>query len=110
MWTGTAKQLYRYDIRYNKIYLSTYAVQRKTKCGYRIRLQDRLVHKFVNMEATKQFASETKEKALEGFMRRKQMQQLHLTTQLKEVENAIKLVESGDFENKEVVVDVDFGF
>ena len=106
---GYSDLLYRYDIKYNKIYLSIYTTRKKTNYGYWINMPNSIGSKFVNLEARKQFTSETKEQALEGFMRRKYLHQKHLKDQLKEVESAIKLVESGDFEGKEVLVDgIDF--
>lgn len=96
-------KVYRYDIRYNRVTLSTYTVKRKTTFGYWIKIPDRATLRFINVHTLKQFAYPTKEKAMVGFIARKDAQLRILTRKIDEIKRAKELVATGNFNNVELL-------
>ncbi len=88
------EKLYRYDY-YNtgydvKLSCSEYIILKRTPCGVWIQDYSRKVGKrFVNLNARKQFASESKELAMIGFVKRKERQLSILRGQICSIELAI---------------------
>lgn len=91
--------LYRYDvIRWTEnridLVLHTFDVARRTPCGAWIYTTG-VDKRFVNLQAKKQFASETPERALDAFHARKRRQVCILRHRLKEAEAALQLTTNG---------------
>lgn len=86
------KQLYRYheswvDSHQVGVYLGRFAILRTTKCGVWIDMLG--AEKFVNLQARKQYACVTPEKALDSYIARKKRQISILKGQLDKAEKGL---------------------
>jgi hypothetical protein len=75
---------YKYYDGQTKPTLETYQIIKRTRCGVWISLKYK-DNKFINLEAHKKWACETKEEALDSFKRRKYRQLLIILGQLEYV-------------------------
>lgn len=87
-----------------KIYVDAYHISHRTPCGAQIKCgydvhKMRPKLKFVNLKAHKQFASETVERALESFKRRKVRQISILESQIQHAKQALKTAEKVNIED-----------
>lgn len=96
-----AEVLYRMDIRYNQVKIIKYTVLSKTKCG--VWIHHDFKRKFVNLECRKQFASRTKEEAVQGFLARKRRHAGILQHQLDVINKAVELVKSGKYKDTDIL-------
>lgn len=92
------KVMYRYDdvlcgdenSSFVKVRLSTFEVVAVTPCGVQINFYGR--KKFINLQARRQYACETKEKAKISFIARKRRQASILGRQLANVNAALAII------------------
>lgn len=92
--------LYRYEICRRTesridLVLQQFHISKRTPAGAWIYLGGGPEVRFVNLQAKKQYASETPERALEGFHARKRRQVSILRHRLKEAEAALTLSAPG---------------
>lgn len=79
-----------------RVHLHTYRVLSRTRCGAWITCwNDRDDRRFVRLTARKQFASNTKNEALDCFKHRKKAQVRILKSQLANAERALRMAENG---------------
>lgn len=115
--------LYRYDEKVYESYrlpiieLTQFKILKRTPKGVWIqhhyykydRKKDDFIHKrFILLTARKQFACETKEKALESFKCRKRKQRLILEAKLQSIHAALVVAESMDPNEEKPVNQFDF--
>ena len=100
-------KLYRYDAAPAdnelgaEVVLRTYKVEKETKCGVWILVNHK--KKFVHLGSMRQYASVTKERALQQFIYRKKKQIKILTSQLEVAKVGLMIAEEGSARDKEII-------
>lgn len=90
--------LYRVQNMGDAVYLETFKILKRTKCGAWIEFWGAPSKKFVNLVAAKQYASETKEEALEQFKIRKKWQRKHLLRSLEDINKILDKISKDELQ------------
>jgi len=97
--------LFRVSISGDYINTEHFNIIRRTPCGAWIRVvavNGLYRERFVNLNAVKQYASETEPEAMDCFLARKRRHLHILRGQIKHIEHALNMIKTGNFKHRSI--------